>query len=255
MSDSLYVCLFSNGHLKVGRSNEPVRRIASHADRVSCLGVRLVEHLIVECEGGICQREAWLIARCVGEADERFQNEWFTGLDFLTVCGWAREAAEVEAASDTSTGGFGARLRQVRVKAGLTQAELGNEFGVSKAAVSKWEAGEHDPGVDAIRRLCERFGVSADFLFFGFDLPKVEPAPVDFRALLANLKARGMAQTEIAAYCGCDQTTISALNNGRAQEPLYGLGSKLLALHASESKTNSRRPVQCAPSTRSGLTT
>jgi len=31
----LYVCHFSNGHIKVGRSIHPKSRIASHADRVA----------------------------------------------------------------------------------------------------------------------------------------------------------------------------------------------------------------------------
>lgn len=35
MSEYLYVCHFSNGHIKVGRSVHPKSRIASHADRVA----------------------------------------------------------------------------------------------------------------------------------------------------------------------------------------------------------------------------
>ena len=38
----LYVCLFSNGHLKVGRSVNALARISQHEERVSCLGVELV---------------------------------------------------------------------------------------------------------------------------------------------------------------------------------------------------------------------
>ena len=37
----LYVCLFSNGHLKVGRSVNALARISQHEERVSCLGVEL----------------------------------------------------------------------------------------------------------------------------------------------------------------------------------------------------------------------
>jgi len=31
----LYVCHFSSGHIKVGRSIDPVARVAQHADRVA----------------------------------------------------------------------------------------------------------------------------------------------------------------------------------------------------------------------------
>ncbi len=37
---SLYVCLFSNGHLKVGRSVNALARISQHEERVSCLLMR-----------------------------------------------------------------------------------------------------------------------------------------------------------------------------------------------------------------------
>ena len=40
----LYVCLFSNGHLKVGRSVNALARISQHEERVSCLGVELVDY-------------------------------------------------------------------------------------------------------------------------------------------------------------------------------------------------------------------
>ena len=37
---ALYVCLFSNGHLKVGRSVNALARISQHEERVSCLLMR-----------------------------------------------------------------------------------------------------------------------------------------------------------------------------------------------------------------------
>jgi len=49
MMDNLYVCHFSNGHIKVGRSVDPMARIAAHADRVGCLGIELVEHFLALC--------------------------------------------------------------------------------------------------------------------------------------------------------------------------------------------------------------
>ncbi len=90
---SLYVCLFSNGHIKVGRSDKPFLRIATHADRVSCLGVAVVGQQVFECVGRASLAEAELIRRCVAAASKRNAVEWFEGLHFDTVCGWAMEAA------------------------------------------------------------------------------------------------------------------------------------------------------------------
>src|SRR6476620_1183397 len=91
--DYLYVCRFSNGTIKVGRSIDPVSRIASHIDRVSCMGIQLLEHQAFECTGGALLAEADLIEMCVARANSRQLNEWFTGLDFTEVCAWADECA------------------------------------------------------------------------------------------------------------------------------------------------------------------
>jgi DNA-binding XRE family transcriptional regulator len=165
--DYLYVCQFSNGHIKVGRSVDPQSRIASHAERVSCLGVELAEHATYECNGPAGPREAQLIARCVEQADKRFQNEWFTGLDFLAVCEWAREAADSEHDDYSRGGNFGSRLRAARIEAGLTQTDVADAVGVGKAAVSSWESGRHFPKVDQLEVICTRVRVSADRLIFG----------------------------------------------------------------------------------------
>ena len=92
----LYACHFSNGHIKVGRSINPMARIASHEDRVSCLGVELVEHQIFECVGHVIQAEAELIRRCGEAAKKTNKNEWFEGLDFLEVCEWAEEVVKLK---------------------------------------------------------------------------------------------------------------------------------------------------------------
>lgn len=90
----LYVCHFSNGHIKVGRSTDPESRIASHADRVSCLGVELTEHQIYRCAGSSQSAEQELIKRCAGLSSKQNKNEWFEGLDFSAVCGLAYTASQ-----------------------------------------------------------------------------------------------------------------------------------------------------------------
>ena len=59
---------------------------------------------------------------------------------------------------------FGNRLFQLRKKAGLSQAQLGEKVGVSNKAVSKWENGTAKPGLDAVHRLADVLSVSVDDL-------------------------------------------------------------------------------------------
>lgn len=173
MADCLYVCHFSNGHIKVGRSIDPVARIASHADRVACMGVELVERHVVECADSVGAREAILIAQCADAANTRHLNEWFVGLEFESVCEWANAAASksLESAESEHRDSFGYRLKVARRAAGLTQAELGKGLGtdgvdVGKAVVSGWEQEQHFPRIDQLLLICRRLGVSADGLLF-----------------------------------------------------------------------------------------
>lgn len=55
---------------------------------------------------------------------------------------------------------------------------------------------------------------------------------MDWKNLIAELIANGMTQPEIAARCGCGQTTVSELARGVTTEPRYTLGEKLKKLHA-----------------------
>lgn len=68
--------------------------------------------------------------------------------------------------------GFGARLKAARIKAEITQAELGKgagEFGkdANKQSISDWEAERYYPKVDQLRVMCLRLNASADELVFG----------------------------------------------------------------------------------------
>ena len=59
---------------------------------------------------------------------------------------------------------FGNRLYQLRMRAHLSQAQLGKKVGVSNKAVSKWENGKAKPGLDIIDSLANILGVSVDEL-------------------------------------------------------------------------------------------
>lgn len=62
---------------------------------------------------------------------------------------------------------FGARLAYARKLAHLSQDQLGEVFGVTKQTVSHWERERNDPPTKVVRFLCERSGLSADYLLCG----------------------------------------------------------------------------------------
>lgn len=100
----LYVCHFSSGHIKVGRSIDPVARVAQHADRVACVGIELVEYRTFECADDVFMAEAALIERCDTECTRRLKSEWFEGLTFESACEWACGCAKTDFQAAHKTG-------------------------------------------------------------------------------------------------------------------------------------------------------
>ena len=60
---------------------------------------------------------------------------------------------------------FARRLKELRMIAGLTQAELAEELGVSRGAIGYYEKNERVPDIDFFYNVACKFGVTFDFLF------------------------------------------------------------------------------------------
>ena len=138
MSQYLYVCHFSNGLIKVGRSIDPVSRIAQHAERVSCMGVELVEHQVFLCVGHVIPAEVALIKKCEEEASAKHKNEWFEGLDYTLACHYAQcfshtlfEFTEPE--KQGFDDGANAALYDPAIR-----AKLAKMFGISANVINHW---------------------------------------------------------------------------------------------------------------------
>lgn len=58
----------------------------------------------------------------------------------------------------------GERLRELRKSRGLTQEELGEVLGVTKASICCYEKGTRTPTLENLMDLVVYFGVSADYL-------------------------------------------------------------------------------------------
>lgn len=59
---------------------------------------------------------------------------------------------------------FGQKLKEARKEAKLTQEELADKLGVSRQAVSKWEADKGMPDIENIKLLSSSLNVSIDYL-------------------------------------------------------------------------------------------
>ena len=57
------------------------------------------------------------------------------------------------------------RLKELRIKKGITQVQLANILFVRQSSISAWEQGKSNPDFENQRKLAELYGVSIDELF------------------------------------------------------------------------------------------
>ncbi len=59
---------------------------------------------------------------------------------------------------------FGDQLRKLRLANNLKQAELARRIGVTKQSISNWENENIMPSLDMVKKICQTFSCSADYL-------------------------------------------------------------------------------------------
>src|SRR5262245_1009354 len=86
---------------------------------------------------------------------------------------------------------FTARLREVRLSRGMTQAELGHQARVSETYIGRLERAEASPGIDLVDRLARALGTTSA------DLLPATPAPDTLAVLKGQARSLfdGMLQT------------------------------------------------------------
>ena len=84
------------------------------------------------------------------------------------------------------------KLRTLREARGLTQLQVANRIGVSKAMISAYETATKAPSIEVLIRLSRLFGVSVDYLVC-VDAPKyinVSELDDESAALIATLVSK-----------------------------------------------------------------
>lgn len=113
----------------------------------------------------------------------KLSEEWMVGLaealgvpvqDLLST---SKGGGDRKAADETTIGG---RLRSAREAAGISQADIARKLGISRAAISQWEANDTNPDIGRFGAIADAYGVAVDWLVTGLAsraLPAAEPPP------------------------------------------------------------------------------
>lgn len=79
---------------------------------------------------------------------------------------------------------FGARIKQLREAAGLSQNELARRAGLAQSGLSYLESGAKGPSIDTLLRICSALGLSLS-QFLG---EEDNPLPPDIRLLVREVE-------------------------------------------------------------------
>ena len=80
-------------------------------------------------------------------------------------------------------------LAELRRARGVSQRQVAAELGISQALLSHYENGAREPGLGFVCRVCDYYGVTADYLLGRTDYPgALSPAAAE--NFLAGLRAQ-----------------------------------------------------------------
>jgi len=85
------------------------------------------------------------------------------------------------------TGGFGARVRELRKKKGITQIELAKKMNVTQRGISYYENETDNPSMEIIEKISHALGVSKRLLV-EYDEACIDDEPQPIRALQQKMR-------------------------------------------------------------------
>ncbi len=60
--------------------------------------------------------------------------------------------------------GFGEKIKELRISNGWTQKELASKIEQAQSTIVYWEQNKQEPNISSLKKLCQLFDVSADYL-------------------------------------------------------------------------------------------
>lgn len=117
---------------------------------------------------------------------------------------------------------LGERLERLRVEHGLSQDQLAEAVGLTRAAVSHYEKGRRRPDFDTVRKLADFFRVSTDYLLGLTDQPSPQEGSkieVFARRLRESRIKKGMEIRELAERLKLSESYLSGLEENPLRYP------------------------------------
>jgi transcriptional regulator with XRE-family HTH domain len=99
---------------------------------------------------------------------------------------------------------IGARLKDLRLRRGLTLDTVARPLGVTRSCVSQWENGRSPPGTKYFERLAETLSTSVVFILTGANEQSPGPRTLKIEAPDVVLRAR----RDIANALGLDVSKV-----------------------------------------------
>lgn len=106
--------------------------------------------------------------------------------------------------AEHSATSIGARLKDLRLRRGLTLDTVARPLGVTRSCVSQWESGRSPPGTKYFERLAETLSTSVVFILTGANEQSPGPRTLKIEAPDVVLRAR----RDIADALGLDVSKV-----------------------------------------------
>lgn len=123
---------------------------------------------------------------------------------------------------------IGNQIKNLRLRRGITQEEMAQQFGITAQAVSKWERGVATPDIALLPAISAYFGVTIDELFALSDDTRMER----IQNMLWDVRYLDAADVESARHFLLEKAKREP-NNGRPHELLVDLENHIAREHKS----------------------
>ena len=89
------------------------------------------------------------------------------------------------------------KLKKLRMKSGLTQAELADKIKVSPSSIGMYEQGRRTPDLEVLSKIATYFQVSIDYLLGRTNIKNFEDFPPEVRNLTEMLLSADESKVKI----------------------------------------------------------